>query len=238
MIVNNRTFYCLIILCILFVVESTSCLAQPGDEQATYPHHFYAKDGGFLCLKLARSSIGGNFDGSNNLTDDDQTIILPKINGLAGYGLSAGGRKGRSESEVTLMIVRGQGTWRQLTKKVRYSRISLAERVFLLEKRHTQPFLEIGWGFSWLKVIDGSRPLDVNGEDFWLGDGRFFDFDWHLGAGVAYYFNPRISVRLSGSYRFTTYPGNSINGVAGAFLSPASVDANMIEIGLGTVYVF
>ncbi len=113
----------------------------------------------------------------------------------------------------------------------------------MLEATRIQPFLDIGWGMSWMKVVDGSRPLDVNGPDFWLADSRFMDtFVLHGGAGAAYYVNPRISVRLSGTYRLITYPKIGINGVAGALYAypnrRTSANANTVEFGLKTVYAF
>ena len=220
-----------------------SIFAESGTSQTEGSGNFRAKNGPYISSGVSRSSIGGNFDGLHNLADRDQSILLPKIDGVISFNLSLGDRKNWLEKEVTFVFFSGQGKWQHLTKKVRYGRISDTWRFFPVQTTRVQPFFDIGWGLTWMTVIDGSRPLDVNGPDFWLADGRFMDvFDLHGGGGVAYFVNPHVSVRLFGTYQLTGYSKSGINGVAGAlYVYPDklnSANANMIDIGLKTVYVF
>ena len=197
---------------------------------------FRAKDGFFWGITIPYNRISGDFGGDLVLVDEYQILFLPDVGRSVGMGLALGGRKGIGEWECSYSISVSDSKWMGNVHRAKYYSLSVDSRWFIMTKSRVQPFLLSGVGIVKLVIEDGSMPTDT--VDFQIGDGRFWDIEWHPGAGVAYFLNPRVSLRLSALYRFVGFGDGQIEGVAGTIVPPRGIKANTLAFILGVAYVF
>lgn len=192
----------------------------------------YAKSGFYIGLNAPYNTIGGDFDGTSILLGEDDLILVPKINSNFGWGVTLGSRGENAAVELNYVRSKHDATWMGAKVESIFNMVSLDFKGFFLTNKPIQPFLMYGIGYSWLDVKDGS----VN-KKLVVGDATYSGGGANLGAGLAYYIHPRVSVHGEIIYRAIWYVYAS--GVEG---SGAVLDEYLYGGGLcgnvGLTYTF
>lgn len=201
---------------ILFLIAILSPLIPGrlslGDEGEWH----YASDNGFYAgLFLSYNEIGGGFKGSSVLVDREELILVPKVDSASGVGIVLGFQNSLtpihskvSAFELSYMQsshdVSFQGN---LKNTAVFSMAGLDYSARFFPDQALQPGLMIGVGMPVLKVRNYSIDIDEN-----TSDATFSGAYARMGAGLSYYFTPRLALRGNVMYRWTSF--SDVKGIS------------------------
>jgi len=122
-------------------------------------------------------------------------------------GILVGGRFSKIAFELSYLSSTHDVTFLGAKGEADYNMVNLGFKYFFSADKRFQPNLLFGLCVPRLVVKDGSSDGTVG------GDATFNGFGLNIGSGIAYYFNPRVSISGGVIYRWISY--GSAEGVSG-----------------------
>ena len=168
-----------------------------------------ARNGFYIGGFYASLGLGGGFNGTDVLTDAEETIIIPKLQTASGFGIVFGRRTGDLGIDITFQQTKHDAFWQGFVERSTNNVIELNVKYFMMRRSMVQPFLLLGLGGDWFTVPNGSAS------DTDVGDASYRGFTFTPGCGLAFYVVPRVSLSVSAGYRFMLL--GMAKGVAGTF---------------------
>lgn len=162
---------------------------------------FTVKNGFYMGMFLAQASVGGNFDDSRYYVSGGTLYDVPKVDDGQGFGIAMGGRFQRFAIEMlyqrtthdthTSFVDIGD-------QKAYYNTIDFNFKFDLAAESRMRPYFLVGFGLPWITIenseYDGS-----------YSDETFSGIAGNLGAGVAYFFTPRLCLNGEAIYRWASF---------------------------------
>jgi len=166
-----------------------------------------AKTGFFLCALGVQTGLGGDLDGKAFLFDGQETILVPKINRAAGYGLSFGRRVDAFSQEITYYQIEHDLIWKKLAAKATSHWVEYVPKFYLTTRSALQPFASLAVSYMWLTAEDCSSQAGKT------GSATFYGLGLNLSGGLSLYLHPQIALQGSGGYRILMV--GRVTGVSG-----------------------
>lgn len=201
---------------------------------------FFAKQGTYIGFTLPYNNIGGDFDGETVLVSFDDIILVPKVEGGLGWGISLGRRGAKTAGELSYLRSYHDVTFSTAKGKAILNIVSIDFKYYLVVDKPVQPYLLLGWNpAAWLTVKDGSASVPEFGAPE-VGDATFTAIfqvkSINLGGGLAYYIDPNLSLNVGIIYRLISF--ERAEGVA--FEGPIEdpLDGSGLNFNIGIALTF
>ncbi|MFH1784655.1 MAG: outer membrane beta-barrel protein [bacterium] len=215
-------FYVLFVLIFLGISSAASAKVKP-----------YVEPGFYFAIDVPYNTISGDFDGEKVLASSDgEVVAVPKIDNNYGFGGLVGYRNFPYSFELDFLFSEHNATWLNSDFKVNYSLVDFNMKVHFFEHSVTQPFLLFGLCFPELVIKEGSSiNSDIGDVAFTTGAGL------NIGAGISYYFLPKVAVNGGVVYRIIKY--DSAEGISGEKKSITNgLGGSGLGFDIGVMFVF
>jgi hypothetical protein len=222
----TKVVKCWVIVLIFIFYFFTGSIVLAEEERV-----YYAKNGFYMGVTTPYNTINGDFDGETILVASDEIVLVPEIENNYGWGILIGGRDKNGAVELSYLRSTHDASFLGAEGEAVYNMINLDLKGYFLADKPVQPYLLMGLCIPWLVVEDASATA------YEVGDVTFKGIGLNLGAGLAYYFHPRVSINGGVTYRWITY--TSAEGVSGKNRSiEDELSGNGLSFNVGMAFTF
>ena len=160
----------------------------------------------------------------------DDAVIVPDLEADEGFAFSISYRWKRWEVSLTYDQTDHDGDFAlsTLSHETEIENLDLNLKRYYLVQTPLQPYALAGLGWSRATIENGSTDADLSFVN--VGEGRLDDgVNVNLGAGIAFFPLPWVSVYAQGLYRFNEFL--SSDGLAGGLNSEVNGDNWQVSVG-------
>ena len=168
------------------------------------------KNGFYLGMYAAQVPVGGNFDDTRFYVSGSTVYDVPKVEDGQGFGVVMGGRFPRMAIEMLYQRTT-HDTHSSFVdigdQTAYYNTIDFNFKFDLAWESKARPYLLIGFGIPWITIENSKYDGDYR-------DETFHGLAANLGAGLAYYFTPKLCINGEAYYRwarFSNVDGDSLD---------------------------
>lgn len=168
---------------------------------------FYTQDGLYLEIFGVRNSVGKDFDDSISLLTSSALYDVPDVDAGNGFGISLGAKKKNTAFEFSYQRSTHDtsSSYVGIGDQTGYLNIfDMNAKIDIFAKEQVRPYLLLGFGIPWLTITDSMYDGSYD-------DETFIGLSGNLGAGLAYYLNPRVCLTGGMTYRWMIF--TSVDGV-------------------------
>jgi opacity protein-like surface antigen len=203
---------------------------QTIDPDAGYNPDFYAKSGVYLSGRAHWSTLGGDFDGDTLLASGSDVIAVPDANDGYGYELALGWMSEGWAMELSYTSIVYEGSIGAADSDVDYGAITWNGMRYLRANEPIQPYLMIGFLFSWAELEDASTDGATTGDaelDYGFGiDG---------GVGLAWWLSHDLALDLRALAVYQEF--DEAEGVSASGTIDDPIEGPSYGISLGLTWV-
>ncbi len=194
----------------------------------------FARSGLSFSLKTTLSDLLGDFDGNqtyqNSGPPPNELLFVPDTDASAGIGFDIGMRWERYEMLFSWQETEYDADFGGAGKDTTISYIDLLFREYFWIDSHIQPFLVAGLGVSEANISGGAQDAALNLSTGELRDG----INYNVGAGLAIFASPRLSVFGQLMYRFGRY--ETVGLSSGKITADPVLDSDSWELSMGVSF--
>lgn len=185
-------------------------------------------DGFYLGVMMVQNSMSGDFDNTTVYYTSTTLYDVPDVDNGSGFGIAAGYRMDRGVYEMAYQRTSHDtnSSFTDVGDSASYSVLDFNFKYDVAKLEKIRPYVLLGFGISWMTVEDSS----TDGYD--LEDETFLGHCWNLGAGMSYFFNPKLAVTGGIVSRWNTF--KSVEGVE----LGSKLKEKAVGLSIGMTYTF
>jgi hypothetical protein len=118
-------------------------------------------DGIMIGITVPYITFAGYFDGVHFYNTGAEILLVPKVEGAFGYGLTAGSRKGSLEWDLYYMHSSHNFTFEDIKDTAVFDAVGANTRFVVGSSGVIRPYVNMGMDFCWLKANNASLTVNT-----------------------------------------------------------------------------
>jgi hypothetical protein len=185
----------------LLVAILAAAIPALGDASAlpSLPWNRSCADRPFITVSLARNTLEGDLDGKLALGTTEKVFYIPKLD--PGFGLSVGYGKTREDGLWIVMFTRSHhsASFRGGSSSASCNAFDFGGKGYLWTRGPILPYLQVGFGMTWLHVPDSAE------RDGSVHNANYLGLTVNGGGGLLIPLGAKTFLTCGASYHYFAY---------------------------------